>query len=150
MRFFAVLLCLCLMMSSCAQRGQSVQEILASEMLSSEQLPAGERYYFAMGTNDNRPLSDELLQDLYGADAKDVFSLVETYAVYLSSGEPCEIAVFQSYASSDADRLAQMCLSRADKLRTVLRHTAYYERAEKIEISVRGNLVVMRMTEQDR
>ena len=148
MRYIAVLLCLCFVMSSCAQRGQSVQEILESEMSSSEHLPAGECYCFSMGRNDNRPLSDELLQDLYGADAKDIFSLVEAYAVYLSSGEPSEIAVLQCYARSDVDRVAQMCLARGDRLRTVLLHTSYYERAKKIEVSVRGRVVVMRMLAQ--
>ena len=148
MRYVVVVLCLCLLLSSCADTAQSVQEILASEMSSSGALPAGERYYFVMGRNDNNPLSDELLHDLYGEDAKDVFSLIEAYALYLSSGEPCEIAVLQCYAGSDADCVARMCLSRADRLRTVLLHTSYYERAKNIEISVRGRLVVMRMLSQ--
>ena len=145
MRYFVLLLCLCRVLSSCADMAPSAQEILASEILSVGVLPVGERYHFVMGRNDNNPLSDELLLDLYGEDAKDVFSLVKSYALYLSSGEPCEIAVLQCYARSDVDRVARMCLSRADRLRTVLMHTSYYERAEKIEISIRGSVVVMRM-----
>ncbi len=148
MRYFTFLLCLCLMMSSCTGMTQSVQDILASEMSSAGDLPAGEGYHFVMGRNDNRPLSDELLRDLYGEDAKDIFSRIEAYALYLSSGEPCEIAVLQCYAGSDADCVARMCLARADRLRTVLRHTSYYERAKNIEISVHGRLVVMRMLSQ--
>ena len=148
MRYFVILLCLCLALSSCTDMAQSVQEILASEMSISAALPAGECYRFVMGRNDNNPLSDELLQDLYGEDAKDVFLLIEAYALYLSSGEPCEIAVLQCYARSDVDRVAQMCLARGDRLRTVLLHTSYYERAKKIEVSIRGRVVVMHMLAQ--
>ena len=148
MRYFVMLLCLCLVLSSCADTTQSVQEILASEMSSAGALPAGESYHFLRGSNDNKTLSDELLRDLYGEDAKDVFLLIEAYALYLSSGEPCEIAVLQCYARSDVDRVARMCLARTDRLRTALRHTSYYERAKKIEMSVRGRLVVMRMLAQ--
>ena len=141
----AVLLCaLCFV--GCSSAARSAKEILDEELAASGALPAGETYYFAVGKNDTRPLSDGLFFDLFGHEGEVCLPMIEEYAVYLSSSEPCEIAVLRCYAGSDTDEVARMCLARSERMRAVLRHTAYYERAEKGEISVLGRDVIWRMT----
>ena len=85
---------------------------------------------------------------IYRSDASEgeaaYFSLLEEYAIYLSSREsPYEIAVLRCYARSDTDRIAEMCLVRVEHLRIGLAGTPYRAHADAATVRVEGRTVIL-------
>lgn len=110
------------------------------------ELPDGELYRSGVGEGEEGFLPPDLRDAMYGEDAEGLFLLIESYAIYLSSfAEPCELAVFCAYSANDADRLAAMCLSRIDTLRTALRGTPMEAACERAEVTCKGRVVTCRV-----
>lgn len=116
-------------------------------MLAVDSLPRGEVYHSGTVAGESGYFSPHLMATVYGETAEErCFPLIEEYAIYLSSfAEPCEIAVFRCYARSDADRIAEMCLSRIEQLRVLLAGTSYRSRVDQATVRVDGKLVVMQI-----
>ena len=139
-------LAIVLVFCACSQPREHAEELLRREMARIDGLPQGEIYYSFAVEGEVGYLSERLIATLYGPHAiHRCFPLIEEYAIYLSSfAEPCEIAVFRCYEKSDADRIAEMCLSRIDEIRISLGSIGF--RGEgKTEVLVCGRLVTMRI-----
>ena len=145
---FLVLLGVCWSSLGCRQvTPRGADEILCDYMARQDSLPAGVIYRAGAAEGEDGYFSAQMMARMYGEEA-DIrcFSLVEDYAIYLSSfAEPCEIAVLRCYAKSDCDRIAEMCLARIETLRIALVGTPYRARADAASVVVEGNLVVMRL-----
>ena len=128
--------------------GRSAEDILY-EICNDMELPAGSTYLSAAEEGSEKYLSDHLIESLYGKKAKEEnFSLIEDYAIYLSSfAAPYEVAIFKCFSSSDTDTVASMCLQRADVLAVVLRDTGFSYLSERVNVTVRGHFVVMLVAE---
>ncbi len=146
MAFFLLIGLLCTLLG-CAREEKGVEVLLDEHMAKLEALPAGKIYRSGVEIGEMGYFSPHLMATMYGEEAETrCFSLVEEYALYLSSfAEPCEIAVFRCYARSDADRIAQMCLARIEQLRILLTGTPYRDRVDAATVSVNGRLVVMQI-----
>ncbi|MBQ8344666.1 MAG: hypothetical protein IJY42_00165, partial [Clostridia bacterium] len=70
-------------------------------------------------------------------------------AVYLSSfATPFEVAVFWCYSRTDARRIGQMLLRRADTLKVNLKLCGLYETyGERICVTVKGRCAVLVLSE---
>lgn len=141
--FLILILCVGLFFG-CGNAEASPTELLEVRMARVSPLPDGEVYHFAVGKNGGAPLSSAQIASLYGEDAEATcFSKIEAYAVYLSSGLPCEIAVLRCCTVGDTETVAQMCLRRSELLRRILGHSALHERVSDIRITVEGRTVIM-------
>ncbi len=140
-------LVLCVLCCACSREEASTASLLGEQMAQIDCLPQGEFYRSDAAEGEVGYCSERLLAKLYGEGAiTHCFPLVEEYAIYLSSfAEPCEIAIFRCYARSDADRIAEMCLSRIEQMRILLAGTDFRKRADHATVSVDGRLVVMQM-----
>ena len=129
-----------LLLPSCSRRGASAEELLY-KICADAELPAGKTYLCSAAEGDAAYLSPDTAETLFGADSvKEIFPLIEDYAIYISTAIPQEIAVFRAYSRSDTDALAAMCLSRIDTLSVLLNGTSL---AADSEIIKRGKYVIM-------
>ena len=145
---YCLLVCMALSFFGCRQADPKEAIVLLGEyMAKSDSLPAGEIYHAGLTEGEKGYFSEQMMERMYGEDADTrFFSLVEDYALYLSSfAEPCEIAVLRCYSQSDTDRLAEMCLERIEQLRISLTGTPYRTRADAATVHIEGRVVVMRL-----
>lgn len=138
---------LCVLSCSCSREEKSTAVLLGEEMARMENLPQGEIYRSDAAEGEVGYLSERLAATLYGESAvTNCFPLLEEYAIYLSSfAEPCEIAIFRCYARSDADRIAEMCLTRIEQMRIMLAGTDFRIRVDGATVRVDGRLVTMQI-----
>ena len=141
----ALLMCMCA--CSCSYEEKSAAVLLGEQMACTEDLPQGVIYRSGAAEGEEGYFSERLVATVYGEHAVTrCFPLLEDYAIFLSSfAEPCEIAVFRCYEKSDADRIAEMCLSRIEQMRILLTGTAFRERVDRATVRVNGTLVVMQI-----
>ncbi len=137
--------CLCTTLFACGKNEKGTATLLSEYMAEVGELPAGEIYRSDVAAGENGYFSPSLMAVMYGEQAAThCFPLIEEYAIYLSSfAEPCEIAVFRCYAKSDADRIAEMCLSRTELLRILFAGTPHRARVDAATVRVDGRLVMM-------
>ena len=96
-------------------------------------------------------LSAKTTDVLYGGGAfEEYFSLLEDYAIFISQRIPGEIAVFKCYTRSDTQKIAEMCLQRADEIKIALRYGEYTDKAMEIEVYVIKRFVIMSFVEDQR
>lgn len=147
-----LLLCaVCTFGISCGRERMSAEEILWELNGLCEEAPAGAHYLSGTEEGDEAYLSPTVRDALYGEESEEIFQRVEEYAVYLSSfAAPYEIAVFRCYSATDANRVAAMCLERADQLRVALHGTGWEALADTIQVACQGRYVVMSMTDQPK
>ena len=153
MRFFCVALILacCLNMVSCQRVNKPCTEMLEEIISDIDQLPAGNIYSAHSEIGSARYFPDSMRKAMYGADCDRWFSLMEEYALFVSSsGLPCEIAVFKCYSATDARNVEFMCLNRAELLRTALRGTGFLGLCDKICVLREGRVVLFIMAENYR
>lgn len=145
---WAGILCLCLLFgTSCAPRRVSAAELLTELQSELQELPEGKVYLCAAEEGSDGFFSPALREVMYGEGTEEIFSLIEDYAIYLSSfATPCEIAVFCLRSASDAAEVVAMCLARADALRVLLRETGASDMKDSIRIVSKGKIVLMGMT----
>ncbi len=148
-RLLVGLLCVpFLLFCSCERKSADTAELLSALMEGAGELPQGRIYQGDAEEGSDAYLSPSLREAMYGAESKEIFSLMEGYSIYLSSfAAPFEIAVFRVYSASDAETVAAMCLGRADELRVLLRQTELRELGESVRILLRGRTVIMGVTE---
>ncbi len=144
-----LLLMALVILCGCAKEEKRCEDILgrAMEKLEKkESLPQGIVYIPGVPEGSERFLSPFLMESLYGTHAKEIFPLIEDYAIYLSSfAEPYEIAVFRCYSASDTDVVAGLCMERADLLRVLLHDTAFYAFSDSVHVRISGRYVIMYM-----
>ena len=150
-RLLALVLSIGLLVSSCGRREATAWEILLSLCETAGELPTGEIYHAAAEEGARGYLSPEMIESLYGEEGKEVFGeLLLDYAIYLSSfAAPYEIAVLRAHSTTDAHRVAELCLSRADELQVALHRTEWETLGSSIEVVVRGRWVVMLVTDSN-
>ena len=136
-------------LSSCSASERSAEEILFALCDEAGTLPAGEIYRMGAEEGSEGYLPPSLRDVLYGEEAAELFCLMEDYALYLSSfAAPREIAVFRLRSASDAERVAAMCLRRADTLQVLLHSTAFWELTDSVRVICKGKTVIMGLTDQ--
>ena len=142
-----LVLLLCILTCACSHEERGTDALLGEQMARTENLPMGEIYRSDAIEGECGYFSERLAATTYGEGAvMHCFPLIEEYAIYLSSfPEPCEIAVFRCYEASDADRIAEMCLSRIEQMRIVLAGTTFRARADNATVRVEGRLVIMQV-----
>ena len=151
MRFFCVILILafCLNISSCQRVNKPCARMLEEIMSDTELLPAGNVYSSHSEVGSDRYFPDSMRKTMYGDDCDRWFSLMEEYALFVSSsGILCEIAVFKCYSATDARSVEFMCLNRAELLRTALRGTGFSELCDRISVMREGRVVLFIMAEK--
>ena len=140
---FMCFACLCFCVGCSDERRA---EDMLIDICSELELPAGETYLCGAEEGSEGYLPEDTMGFMYGKDAKERFSLLEDYAIYISSfAAPYEVAVLKCRSVSDTDTLAAMCLERADCLKVLLRDTEYAELARGARIYTEGRFVVMIM-----
>jgi hypothetical protein len=108
-------------------------EVRSDASLYSSLATEGEKKYF----------SEEQKKDMFGEKrAHECFALVEEYAIYVSTCEIKEIAVFKCYSSSDTDIVSAMCLERADALSVVLNSISALDKKQKAHVEIHGDYVL--------
>ena len=141
-KILALGLCV-LLLSSCLSEQKSCEDI-ALRLCDELKLPVGQMYCCGKEGTSLRELPSDTMSVMYGANAKDVFELIEEYSIYLcAAGAPYEVAVFKCYSSSDSDSVAALCLGRADALSVLLRGTEYADIARNSAVCVKGKYTVM-------
>ncbi len=147
----ALVLSICLLASSCGRKEQTAWEILLSLCETAGELPTGEIYHAAAEEGARGYLSPEMIESLYGEEGREIFGeLIPDYAIYLSSfAAPYEIAVLHTYSATDAHRVAELCLARADELQVALHRTEWENLGSSIRVVVRGKWVVMMVTDSN-
>ncbi len=127
LRVTILIFCIMLLSVSCAGEQASAAQVLDALVDSEIGLPAGQIYLSGAQEHDAAYLSPDLMAALYGqGEPPWQLSLIEDYGFYLSTAQhPCEFAVFRTYARSDTDEVAAMCLTRLDALRTYYKDTPY-------------------------
>ena len=151
MRFFCVVLILafCLNISSCQRVNKPCARMLEEIMSDTEMLPAGNVYRSQCEMGRDGYFPDSMRKTMYGDDCDRWFSLMEEYALFVSStGIPCEFAVFKCYSATDARSVEFMCLNRAELLRTALRGTGFSELCGRISVARDGRVVLFIMAEK--
>jgi hypothetical protein len=143
---FAVLL-LAVALLSCRAESQSAEELLSSLMADTQGLPAGNIYVKGAEEGESAYFSQSLCESMYGARAFELLTFTEDFAIYMASvAAPYEIAVFKCYSATDAEKLAAVCMSRAQDLRVILSKTEWRELCDSAKIKVDGRIVVMTVT----
>ena len=149
-RFVVLILTVCFIavfLLSCAREQRSAEEVLSSLMADNQGLPAGEIYQKNAKEGENAYFSQSLCESMYGSRAAELLTVTEDFAIYMSSAAaPYEIAVFKCYSSTDAEKIAAVCMSRAEDLRVLLSKTEWRELCDSAKIKVDGRIVVMTVT----
>ena len=145
MKRLVLLLCAVLIvLTSCGERETDALSCLEEMMACCGELPTGQIYARSAEEGMASYLNDTLRQTLYGEGAKEVFSRLSDFAIYLSfRPAPFEIAVFRCYSHTDAHLVAAMCMERKELLCMALRGTSFEERTEWIGVSVKDRTVIM-------
>ena len=119
--------------------------MLGEKMAKIDGLPSGQIYRSDACEGETAYFSAQMMRTMYGEMAEErYFSLLEEYAIYLSSREsPYEIAVLRCYARSDTDRIAEMCLARIEQLRVHLSHTPFRAAVDAATVRVEGKCVIL-------
>ena len=132
--------------SSCNDNRRA-EDILFSITKDIDDLPDGNVYLKSADEGSECFLSPMIISALYGEGAVSYeFSLIEDFAVYLSSFKtPCEVAVYKCYSASDTDLIASMCLSRIENLKIILAETSFSETLSNATVSVSGKFVIVTM-----
>ena len=134
---------------SCASARESVEEILVQLEKETAPLPAGNRYRSGVSEGEDEALLTDVRDALYGQRSEEIFALVEEYAIYLSAtAMPYEIGVFRCYSSTDAHRVALMCMERIEALRVALGGTQWETVVGEAEVVCRGRDVLLCLTER--
>ena len=93
-------------------------------------------------------MSEALSEALWGEDAAEGFGMLSDYAIYMSSfASPYEIGVLLCYSSTDARRIEELCMSRADIISVALRQTEFYGLCRNVRVVRRGRVVIFLMTD---
>lgn len=144
---FTVTIALVLSLFSSCGDTRSAEELLLSITKDLDSLPYGNLYLKSASESDASFLTNDTIVSLYHEGAVDYeFTLIEDFAIYLCQKEPCEIAVYKCYSSSDTDLIASMCLRRIDMLRILLEETPYKDIPKKAKIEISGKFVTVIMT----
>lgn len=144
--FFCILLCFSLF--SCSVREPDSYNILLSLMEDCGPMPAGVIYTPRAEEGEQGYMSEALAEALWGEDAAEGFGLLSDFAIYMSSfASPYEIGVFCCYSSTDADRVEELCMSRADIISVALRQTEFYGLCGNVRVVKRGRVVIFLMTD---
>ena len=132
--------------SSCKDNRRA-EDILFNITKDIDDLPDGNVYLKSADEGSESFLSPMIISALYGEGAISYeFSLIEDFAVYLSSFKsPCEVAVYKCYSASDTDLIASMCLSRIENLKIILAETSFSERLSNATIDISGKFVIVTM-----
>ena len=132
--------------SSCKDNRRA-EDILFNITKEIDDLPDGNVYLKSADEGSESFLSPMIISALYGEGAiLYEFSLIEDFAVYLSSFKsPCEVAVYKCYSASDTDIIASMCLSRIENLKIILAETSFSERLSNATIDISGKFVIVTM-----
>ena len=150
-RFFVFIISLiffCMCLLSCKTESTSAEEMLSSIMAKSKGLPAGEIYFKGASEGEKGYFSPSLCASMYGEKAYDMLAFVEDYAIYMSSVQaPYEIAVFECFSSTDAEKIGTLCLERAEILRVLLGKTEWRALVDSASVNVSGRTVIMTVTE---
>lgn len=132
---------------SCGAESQSASEQLSALMADIQGLPAGNIYQKSAKEGENAYFSQSLCESMYGKRATELLPLAEDFAIYMSSAAaPYEIAVFKCYSSTDAKKLAAVCMNRAQTLRVLLKNTKWRELCDSAKVRVDGRCVIMTVT----
>ena len=142
---FFLILALSVSAVACRQAETGTGVLLGEEMAAIDGLPSGQIYRSDASEGEAAYFSPQMMETMYGEGAAErYFSLLEEYAIYLSSREsPYEIAVLRCYARSDTDRIAEMCLARVEHLRIGLAGTPYRAHADAATVRVEGRTVIL-------
>ncbi len=145
-KFTSILLILFLL-TSCKDT-RSAEDVLFNITKDFDDLPDGSVYLSNAEEGSEKFLSVGIINSLYHDGAAEYeFSLIEEYAIYISSfAKPCEIAVYKCYSASDTDLIASMCLRRIEKLRIMLAGTSFAEITDAADVDVKGHFVIVTMT----
>ena len=144
---FFISFLLCLGLVSCSHTERSASDILSSLTEAHEDLPAGVIYTPRADEGESGYLSFTLAEALWGEDAKEGFSMLSDFAIYMSSfATPYEIGVFCCYSSTDAKRIEELCYARADIISVALRQTEFYSLCRNIRVVREGRVVVFLLT----
>ena len=146
-RFISMLLCTACVISflGCqSERNKSAEAVLL-DVIGALTLPSGSIYIYGASFGSENSLPSLTREVLYGAEESELaFSLLDDYAIYLSSFEsPFEAAVFRCRAASDTDTLTALCLRRADTLNVLLKETAHASLSGNIRVLQKGRYVAM-------
>lgn len=150
MRFFSVIIVLIIVMSavSCMANNKPCMEILNEIVDDVERLPAGKIYRSGSEAGGEGFYTEGMRKTMYGEDSERYFSLMEEYALFVSSsGVPCEIAVFKCYSATDARGVEFMCRNRAQLLSVALNGTGFATLCDRIIIIREGRYVLFVMAE---
>ena len=148
-KFIGILLSLLLFLpplSSCTER-RSAEDILFDITKDLTDLPDGKVYLSGAAEGSEGFLIPSVINALYyeGA-AKNEFSLIEEYAIYVSDfAKPCEVAVYKCFSRSDTGRIAAMCLRRIENLCVILKGTSFFEITQRAKVDVKGRCVIVTM-----
>ena len=120
---------LCLICGCGREASREAAETVEAILTLCGDYPAGTLYQRSAEEGEVGYLSDSDFDLLYGENSAAYYlPLVEDYALYASSfATPFEVAVFRCYSSSDATRLGELLLQRADTLSVLLRELGLYE-----------------------
>lgn len=141
---FVILCVVSLLLVGCGGREPSAALILEELRACCAPLPCGQPYFSGAEEGMDTYLNPSLAEALYGERGARLLWEVEEFALFLSlRPAPLELAVFRCFSREDADRMAAVCMERADVLRVALRSTAFAERAEWIRVWIKGRTVVM-------
>lgn len=87
-------------------------------------------------------MSDAKIISVYGEKFKSAIASCEDFAIYFSSSEPYEIAVFKCLSRNDADEILKMCFERSDDKKVGLRFTGWEQASKAIIVSEYRNYVI--------
>ena len=145
--FIITVLLTAVFLLSCSREQRSSEELLSSLMAQTHGLPAGEIYIKGAKEGENAYFAQSLCESMYGTRAAEILTLTEDFAIYMASiTAPYEIAVFKCYSATDAEKLASLCVKRAEELRVLLSKTEWRELCDSAKITVNGRIVVMTVT----
>ncbi len=126
-------------MPSCSEKPEEkASDLLYDLLLVSGEAIENSGYLYDLSANEYEIgyFSPEERALLYGEYQADYFSKIEDCALFMSSRNPCEVAVFKCYSASDTEQIVKMCLERSDSIKVVLRFGEWEEKSKNIRISV--------------
>lgn len=140
---FFLTFALSLSLVCCSRDETKAQDVVRVALEYGGEAPVGVLYHIDAQEGSEGFLSPKMIKDIYGEDGAELFSLLEDYAVFISSQKiPYEVAVFKSRARSDGLKLELLLRQRRDTLSVALRGTSFYEMVDKIRIERVGDTVI--------
>lgn len=142
-----LLIILLVSFSACKKAEPSTEELLSSITNEMPSLSYGTIYLSTADEGTRHYMSSALFSVLYGDGSEAPRSLIEEFAIYLSSFQlPCEVAVFKCYSPSDTERIEKMCLMRLSSLKKHFKATPHESVAEQATIIKKGSFVIMALS----